>query len=69
MAPGIVNFEDEFLKGSLIVVVDVKHRKPLALGEVLYDSETAKTTKKGVVIRNVHFVGDDVWAAVKALSD
>ncbi len=69
MAPGIVRFEGEFSGKSLILVVDLKHGKPLALGEVLYDSETAKTTKKGIVIKNVHFVGDKVWGAMKNISD
>jgi PUA-domain protein len=69
MAPGIVRFEGEFPQGSLIVVVDVKHGKPLALGEVLYDFEAAKAVKKGVVIRNVHYVGDDIWGASKAVGE
>lgn len=69
MAPGIVRFEGEFPQGSLIVVVDVKHGKPLALGEVLCDSEAVTTVKKGVVIRNVHYVGDEVWGAIKALGE
>jgi PUA-domain protein len=69
MAPGIVRFEGEFLQGHLIVVVDVKHGKPLALGEAIYDSEVIKLTKKGVVIKNVHFVGDEVWNAIKATGE
>jgi PUA domain protein len=69
MAPGIVRFEGEFSQGSLIVIVDLKHRKPLALGEVLYDSEAAKATRKGVVIKNVHFVGDEIWRALKELGE
>ena len=67
MAPGIVRYEGEFAKGSLIIVVDVKHRKPLALGEVLFASEEAKATKKGVVIKNLHFVGDEVWTTLKTI--
>ena len=69
MAPGIVRFEGTFPQGSLIVVVDLKHGKPLALGEVLCDFETAKNVKKGVVIRNVHYVGDEVWSVIKALGE
>jgi PUA domain protein len=69
MAPGIVRFEGTFPQGSLIVVVDVKHGKPLALGEVLCDSEAAKGAKKGIVVKNVHFVGDEVWSAMKALGE
>ncbi len=67
MAPGIVRFEGDFPKGSQVIVVDVKHGKPLALGEVLFGSEEAKATRKGVVIKNLHFVGDEVWTTLKAL--
>ena len=47
MAPGIVRIEGEFSKGDLVLVVDVKFGKALALGESLMDAETAKATKKG----------------------
>ena len=69
MAPGIVRFEGDFPQGSFIVVVDVKHGKPLALGEALYNSEAIKTAKKGAVIKNVHYVGDEVWTAIKTLNE
>ena len=69
MAPGIVRFDGEFSQGDLIVVVDVKHGKPLALGEVLYDFEAAKATRKGAVIKSIHFVGDQVWGAIKAIGE
>jgi len=67
MAPGIVRFEGEFTKGALIIVVDVKYRKRLALGETQYNSEEAKDVKKGAVVKNVHFVSDEIWDAMKAL--
>jgi len=69
MAPGIVRFEGEFSKGSLILVVDVKHGKQLALGEAQYDAEAAKSIKKGVVVKNIHYVSDDIWNAIKTLGD
>jgi PUA domain protein len=67
MAPGIVRFEGNFDKGSLVLVVDVKHSKQLALGEAQYDAESAKNIKKGVVVKNVHFVSDEVWNTMKTL--
>ncbi len=65
MAPGIVHIEGEFSKGDLVQVVDVQHGKKLALGEVQFDAEPAKTVKKGVVVKNLHFVGDEIWNAIK----
>ncbi len=42
MAPGIVRIEGEFGKGDLVLVVDVKFGKALALGESLMDAEMAR---------------------------
>ena len=69
MAPGIVRVEGEFGKGDLVLVVDEKHGKPLALGESLYDAETARNTKQGVVVENVHFVSDKIWNFAKTLAE
>jgi PUA-domain protein len=68
MSPGIVRYEGEFQKDNVIVIVDVTHGKPLAIGETLFDSEKAKATKKGVAIKNLHYVGDKVWNAAKPLT-
>ncbi len=65
MAPGIVRFEGEFRKGDYVFVVDEKHGKPLAVGEILYDKNEAKKITQGTVIRNIHFVGDKIWNFVK----
>ncbi len=69
MAPGIVRVEGEFGKGDLVLVVDEKHGKALALGESLYDSETARSTKQGAVVKNFHFVGDKIWNFAKTLAE
>ena len=69
MAPGIVHIEGEFAKGDIVLVVDEKHRKPLAIGEILYDAENAKSVKRGVVVKNVHFVSDKIWNFAKALNE
>lgn len=67
MAPGIVRFEGEFDKGDLVLVVDQKHGKMLALGEALYDVEEARKMEKGAVVKSVHFVGDKIWETAKTL--
>jgi PUA-domain protein len=68
MAPGIVRVEGPFDKGDLVLVVDEKHGKPLALGESLYDSERVSNTKQGAVAKNVHFVSDKIWNFAKTLA-
>ncbi len=68
MAPGIVRFDGEFRKGDFVLVVDEKHGKPIAVGEILYDVETVKKVSQGVVVRNIHFVGDRIWNFIKKLA-
>ena len=68
MAPGIVRVESDFAKGDLVLIVDMKHGKALALGESLLDSQTAKETKKGPVVKTLHYVSDKVWDYIKTLS-
>jgi PUA-domain protein len=67
MAPGIRRVDGEFDEGDLVLVIDEKHGKPLALGESIYDAETARKTRTGVVVKTLHFVSDKAWNFVKAL--
>lgn len=66
MAPGIVGIQGEFEKENLVLVVDERNRKPIAVVQSLFDSEPAKTFKKGKIFRNLHYVGDVIWKTVKA---
>jgi PUA domain protein len=66
MAPGIIRFEGEFKEGDFILVVDEKHGKPLAVGEMTYNMYEAKKIKQGVVVKNIHFVGDRIWNFIKS---
>jgi PUA-domain protein len=67
MAPGVVCVEGEFGKGDLVLILDEKHGKPLSVGESLYDAETARNTKQGAIVKNVHFVSDKIWNLAKTL--
>jgi PUA-domain protein len=69
MAPGIVRIEGEFSKGDLVLVADMKFGKALALGESLYDAENAKQTKKGPVVKTLHYVSDKIWDYTKTLTE
>jgi len=68
MAPGIVNLQGEFEKNSLVLIVDEKHKKPLAVGIALESSQKIKQLKRGSVAKNVHFVGDKLWKLLKRLT-
>jgi PUA-domain protein len=65
MAPGIRRLEGEFKKDSIIYVIDEKYGKPIAVGEAMYDLEEMRNIKKGIVIKNLHYVGDKTWNAIK----
>ena len=67
MSPGIVRSEGEFTKGDLVVVVDVKFGKALALGKSLMTAEEARQTKKGPIVKTLHFVSDKIWDYTKTL--
>ena len=69
MAPGIVRIEGDFKSGELVVIADMKHGKALALGESLLDVETARLTKKGPVVKTLHYVSDKVWDYIKTLTE
>jgi PUA-domain protein len=69
MAPGIVRVEGEFKMGDLVVVADMKHGKALALGESLMDAATARNTKKGPVVKTLHYVSDKIWDYLKTLAE
>jgi PUA-domain protein len=68
MAPGIVRFEGEFRKGDFVFVVDEKHGKTIAVGEAVYDADAAKKVAEGVIVKNIHFVGDRLWDFIKKLA-
>lgn len=67
MAPGVVRFEGKFNKGDLVVVIEEKYGKPLVVGEILYNDEEAVKVKQGIVVKNIHFVGDKIWKIFKEL--
>jgi PUA-domain protein len=61
MRPGIKQFKDRFAKGDLVVIVDEKFGKALALGLADMDSEAMESQTKGKVVTNIHYVGDELW--------
>ena len=61
LAPGIVRIEGAFAVGDLVLVVDERHGKPLAVVSALVDSQAASGLKRGKVAGNLHYVGDALW--------
>jgi len=61
MRPGITEIEEGINKDNFVVILDEQHKKPLAIGISLMNSEELKAANSGKVIKNIHFVGDDTW--------
>lgn len=63
MVPGIRRIEGSFKPGDLVVIIDEQLGKPIAVGEALMNSSdiTSQLIKKGRAIRNLHYVGDELW--------
>ena len=56
----------EFSAGDLVLVLDERHAKPLAVGKALVPSAEA-VGRSGKVIQNLHHVGDDFWEMMKSV--
>ncbi|MDR0797918.1 MAG: DUF1947 domain-containing protein [Nitrososphaerota archaeon] len=69
MAPGIRHVEGEFSKGTLLIVIDEKHGKTLALGESMFSSTEFKNITSGPVIKTLHYVSDKHWNSAKLLME
>ena len=61
MRPGIRQIEGQFSAEDVVVIVDEKYRKIIALGIAEADSEKMRSMTKGRVITNIHYVGDPLW--------
>lgn len=66
MRPGIREIRNDFAKGELLLIVDEKFGKSIALGFADADSTVMKSANKGKVVMNVHYVGDELWKSFTA---
>lgn len=66
MVPGIVEMRGDFKEDDLVLVLDERNRKPIAITRSFFNSKSAKTLTKGRVLKNLHHVGDDIWKTIKA---
>src|SRR3989344_4179592 len=61
MRPGIVEIEAGIAKDEFVTVIDKNNHKPLAVGIELYSSAEMQAMTSGKVIKNIHYVGDELW--------
>jgi PUA-domain protein len=61
MRPGIMVIDQNIEKDDLIVVMDQKYGKCLAVTISLFSGKDMQALSTGKVLKNIHFVGDDLW--------
>lgn len=61
MRPGIQKIDPEIIKGETILVKDEEHKKTLAIGEALFNSEEMQAQEKGISVNILHYMGDDLY--------
>ena len=66
MRPGITDFTT-FEESEIVLVKDQTHKKELAVCISLVDDVNGKKMEKGVVLNNVHHIGDVYWETKKTI--
>ena len=65
MAPGVLSIIGDFKEGALLIVVDERHNRPLAVGTALFNSEEMKNKKHGKSVKIIHYIGDRLWQKLR----
>ena len=61
MSPGIVDADNDIEAEDVVLIVEERHHKPLAIGISLISGEEMVSSNKGKAVKTLHFVGDEIW--------
>lgn len=61
MRPGIISVSPDVKKDKPVLIVEERHKKPIAVGISLYDATELEQLERGRALRNIHYVGDELW--------
>ncbi len=61
MRPGIIAVDEYIKKDEIVAIVDENNSKPIAIGIALYPRAEILEQNSGKVVKNLHWVGDEVW--------
>lgn len=64
MRPGITDFTT-FKESEIVLVKDQTHKKELAVCISLVDDVNGRKMERGVVLNNIHYIGDVYWETKK----
>ncbi|MFZ2375619.1 MAG: RNA-binding protein [Methanothrix sp.] len=63
MKPGIVQADPEISPGDLVVIIEERHKKPLAIGRALVAGTEMRG--EGKAVKSLHHVGDQIWRGLE----
>ena len=66
MRPGITDFTT-FKESEIVLVKDQTHKKELAVCMSLVDDVNGRKMERGVVLNNIHHIGDVYWETKKTI--
>ena len=66
MRPGITHFTT-FKESEIVLVKDQTHKKELAVCISLVNDVTGRKMERGVVLNNIHHIGDVYWETKKTI--
>lgn len=66
MRPGITDFTT-FNESEIVLVKDQTHKKELAVCISLVDDVNGRKMERGVVLNNIHHIGDVYWETKKTI--
>ncbi|MHA1707843.1 MAG: PUA domain-containing protein [Candidatus Heimdallarchaeaceae archaeon] len=61
MAPGVVFFDDNIKEGTVVCIREEKANTILSVGLSLIPAKYFSRTKKGKVVKNIHYINDQIW--------
>ncbi|MCY3853761.1 MAG: RNA-binding protein [Thaumarchaeota archaeon] len=64
MKPGITN-HTRFMENEIVCVKEESYNKFVAIGISVVSSDIMQTKSKGIIIKNLHYIGDCVWNFLK----
>ena len=66
MRPGITD-SSTFKESEIVLVKDQTHKKELAVCISVVDDENGRKMEKGIVLNNIHHIGDMYWEMKKTI--
>lgn len=61
MRPGIVDIDQDIIQNEIIAIIDQKNKTIISIGISMFDASEMNTQEKGKSVRNIHYIGDNVW--------